>query len=298
MSLRAKSYFQGLTTAVKQDWIDTFDSVPMLKSEDADGATAVGAYIDTSGAWSNAGAKLFSFRNNGTEKAYLTAAGALVLGNKLAQFEQSLPALIVNSSGYLGWTANADATAGIETYLTRYGAGKVVLTGTTPMVAFGGVTSSYPALKRSSAALHVRLADDSAYASLQAASVTVNGQLYANPGYIQQVVSQVGFFCDTNGTFQFYQAELRAGPGGSFGWGTLAIAANDYTTHFARAADGIIFFGATLGNPGCFEMGEITAPAAPAANGVRIYAVDNGGGKTQLMALFSSGAAQQIAIQP
>lgn len=46
------------------------------------------------------------------------------------------------------------------------------------------------------------------------------------------------------------------------------------------------------------EATERTAPSAPAANGVRIYAQDNGGGKTQLMALFSSGAAQQIAIQP
>lgn len=41
-----------------------------------------------------------------------------------------------------------------------------------------------------------------------------------------------------------------------------------------------------------------SAPAAPAGNGVRIYAIDNGAGKTQLMALFSSGAAQQLAIQP
>ena len=46
------------------------------------------------------------------------------------------------------------------------------------------------------------------------------------------------------------------------------------------------------------ELIEITAPAAPAANGVRIYAEDNGAGKTRLMALFSSGAAVQIAIQP
>lgn len=45
-------------------------------------------------------------------------------------------------------------------------------------------------------------------------------------------------------------------------------------------------------------MSERTAPAAPAANEVIIYAQDNGAGKTQLMALFSSGAAQQIAIQP
>ena len=46
------------------------------------------------------------------------------------------------------------------------------------------------------------------------------------------------------------------------------------------------------------EMAEMTAPAAPAANFVRIYAEDNGSGKTRLMALFATGAAQQIAIEP
>lgn len=43
---------------------------------------------------------------------------------------------------------------------------------------------------------------------------------------------------------------------------------------------------------------EQTAPAAPAANGYRIFAQDNGAGKTQLMVIFASGAAQQIAIEP
>ena len=46
------------------------------------------------------------------------------------------------------------------------------------------------------------------------------------------------------------------------------------------------------------QLSEMTAPAAPAANGVRIYAEDNGSGKTRLMALFATGAAQQIAIEP
>lgn len=46
------------------------------------------------------------------------------------------------------------------------------------------------------------------------------------------------------------------------------------------------------------EASEITAPSAPAANKVRIYAEDNGSGKTKLMALFPTGAAQQIAIEP
>jgi hypothetical protein len=41
-----------------------------------------------------------------------------------------------------------------------------------------------------------------------------------------------------------------------------------------------------------------TAPTAPATNSVRIYAEDNGAGKTRLMARFATGAAQQIAIEP
>jgi hypothetical protein len=51
-------------------------------------------------------------------------------------------------------------------------------------------------------------------------------------------------------------------------------------------------------NGGPLEMVERTAPSAPAANGVRIYAEDDGSGKTRLMALFATGAAQQIAIEP
>lgn len=52
------------------------------------------------------------------------------------------------------------------------------------------------------------------------------------------------------------------------------------------------------GSGGYLEMLEVTAPAAPGANRVRIYTQDNGAGKTQLMAIFPSGAAQQIAIEP
>lgn len=46
------------------------------------------------------------------------------------------------------------------------------------------------------------------------------------------------------------------------------------------------------------QLSEMTAPAAPATNNVRIYAEDDGAGKTRLMALFPTGAAQQIAIEP
>lgn len=51
---------------------------------------------------------------------------------------------------------------------------------------------------------------------------------------------------------------------------------------------------------GYIQASEVTAPASPGAgsNNVRIYAEDSGGGKTRLMAIFPTGAAQQIAIEP
>lgn len=67
-------------------------------------------------------------------------------------------------------------------------------------------------------------------------------------------------------------------------------------------ADGSVTFEIDIklngSTPGSIVMAERTAPSAPAANGCTIYAVDNGAGKTQLMAIFNSGAAQQLAIQP
>ena len=61
---------------------------------------------------------------------------------------------------------------------------------------------------------------------------------------------------------------------------------------------GVLNLSDGAGGGATFELEEQTAPSAPSANAVRIYAVDNGSGKTQLMALFASGAAQQIAIEP
>lgn len=67
---------------------------------------------------------------------------------------------------------------------------------------------------------------------------------------------------------------------------------------FARIAAGIIKVSNGSTGGGALEFLEQTAPSAATANSVRIYAQDNGAGKTQLMALFATGAAQQIAIEP
>jgi hypothetical protein len=69
-------------------------------------------------------------------------------------------------------------------------------------------------------------------------------------------------------------------------------------TTLARIAAGIV--GVRDGTTGgaALSLVEQTAPAAPATNGVYIYAEDNGSGKTRLMARFATGAAVQIAIEP
>lgn len=49
---------------------------------------------------------------------------------------------------------------------------------------------------------------------------------------------------------------------------------------------------------GAQEMIEITAPAAGATNSARLFARDNGSGKTQLAVRFATGAIQVLATEP
>lgn len=82
------------------------------------------------------------------------------------------------------------------------------------------------------------------------------------------------------------------------GWNSGGPSSGADSGFFRVAAAVIGVRGANSTTGGSLEYIEQTAPSAPAADRVRVYAQDNGAGKTQLMALFSSGAAQQIAIQP
>jgi hypothetical protein len=65
-----------------------------------------------------------------------------------------------------------------------------------------------------------------------------------------------------------------------------------------ETGSGLLMFATNPVLAGYLAGVEQAAPAAPAANGYRIFAQDNGAGKTQLMVIFASGAAQQIAIEP
>jgi hypothetical protein len=80
------------------------------------------------------------------------------------------------------------------------------------------------------------------------------------------------------------------------GFGSTGIVTPD--ARFHRTGAGIVRYSADGTAGATLEFAEQTAPAAPSTNFVRIYAEDNGSGKTRLMALFATGAAQQIAIEP
>ncbi|MBK8810712.1 MAG: hypothetical protein IPN69_08265 [Acidobacteria bacterium] len=69
-------------------------------------------------------------------------------------------------------------------------------------------------------------------------------------------------------------------------------------TGLFRAAAAIVKITDASSGGGALQLQEMSAPSAPAANNVIVFAEDNGSGKTRLMARFSSGAAQQIAIEP
>lgn len=102
--------------------------------------------------------------------------------------------------------------------------------------------------------------------------------------------STVGWTTASNG--------LAFGSGATLQW-TSGNPTGTVDTILERNGAGILALrGTSTSVGGALNLLEQTAPSAPSANQVVIYAQDNGAGKTQLMALFGSGAAQQIAIEP
>ena len=70
-------------------------------------------------------------------------------------------------------------------------------------------------------------------------------------------------------------------------------------TGIARAEAGVLDLNnGTAGSGGTLRFNERTAPSAPAADKVVLYAKDNGAGKTTLCARFATGAEQCFATEP
>jgi hypothetical protein len=230
---------------------------------------------DMTDTW-NAGATTFTaIKMDVTDTA--SAAGSLLLDLQVggtSRFSVSKTGVII--TGSLGVSAS--------TFLT-----------------FGGTTAAFPALKRSGTTLAVRLADDTADAPLTASALVstaspVNTTSIAALGY-SLTGSDASSLFDVSGTWNTT--------------GTPTLLKANVTDTASNAASLLLDLqvggtsrvavtkGGHIVQAGSYhEMAEMTAPAAPATNGVRIYAEDNGSGKTRLMARFATGSAVQIAIEP
>ena len=103
-------------------------------------------------------------------------------------------------------------------------------------------------------------------------------------------------------------------PGGSTGTGTIdcnaanlqltnnsgviGIGSSTFDVGITRTAAAILrICGTAAANAAALNLIEMTGPAAPAANGVYIYAADDGGGNTNLEMRFASGAVDIISSQ-
>lgn len=340
MTLRLKSYFQAEANATGTDWDDLFDSVPLLKSETADGASAVAGYIDTTTLWANPGAKLWSFRNNGVEKASVDLGGKFTgssfVGNGSAVtalngsavasglvpvtyggtgIDAHLAAngklLIGNGTGY----TLATLTAGANVTVTN-GAGTITIAstgGSTPagstgdyqynnagslaaatwkelgssVVGLGGATSSFPALKRSTTFVQVRLADDSAYAPLAASQLLLQADVFltrtgggllrlgdvdaASP--VNQGVgvqgSRAGVDTNTNGADLTFTAGIGTGnAGGAHMYFVLPVpdAASGTTAHTTKTALDLTYASAAISVGISSNLGTLTAASITSLN--------------------------------
>lgn len=157
-------------------------------------------------------------------------------------------------------------------------------------VLSGNVTSTgNPSLSLGSGAL---TAGATGVTTLTATKATAGDSgIFTNGGASNKYV----YIYTDNASSGFFSAANGAGGANGYYWDN-----NTDTHHWQINGLGsrMNLSSAGLAITGAYEGAEQTAPSAPAANRYRIFAQDNGAGKTQLMVIFASGAAQQLAIEP
>ena len=119
-----------------------------------------------------------------------------------------------------------------------------------------------------------------------------NTGLYATSAFVAGISLNGGSYLEVR------SGAIATVSGNPIGWNnTASDAAASLDTGLSRTAAGVVRVNAGVAtNGGALELLEQTAPAG-LSNTARLFTQDNGAGKTQLMVIFGSGAAQQIAIE-
>jgi hypothetical protein len=107
----------------------------------------------------------------------------------------------------------------------------------------------------------------------------------------------ISLICNTQYVAAFFSTGIQLDSSLQYFWTNGTSYAGTRDTGLSRSAASIVRVtnGSTGG--GSLEFLEQTAPSAGGGTSCRLYAEDSGG-KTRLMAIFGTGAAQQIAIEP
>lgn len=272
------------------------------------------------------GANATVLTSNGTTATWAAAAGGgLTIGTTTITSGTSTRLLfdaagVVSETNGATWNAtNKALTVGGATVTTSNPVLNLSQTWNAGAVTFTGIKLDVTntASAAASLLLDLQVGGSPKFNIKKDGSVTAEGQfLAANgsnsaPSWSFSASPDVGFYnAGGAGTIYFsknnnywlsigdYLDGIRLGSASPVSWGSNAGADSSRDTQLVRVSASII--GVRNGTTGgaAISMVEQTAPSAPATNGVYIYAEDNGSGKTRLMALFASGAAQQVAIEP
>jgi len=217
------------------------------KATTAATSTTTGALI-SGGGLGVAGAGWFGSTLNAPSLS-LNAGGAALLTSDAAEIlaqrngvnaqEQRWYNTFTDASNYergsLGWKVNANWLTLRSTNAGTGAARGIVVDSATSILAFNGITSSFPALKRNAATFDARLADDSAYASMRAAffdAATAASGFKLNGTITIKNDGTYTYLADPSGTFKFF-------------FGNATDATNYYrqTLHLVQSIDGLTTFG-------------------------------------------------------
>ena len=274
--------------------------------------TASDPIIDMAQTWNNAAVAFTAIKANVTDTA--SAAGSLLMDLQVGGVSRAgvtkagaVFASAANSSTPV-FALAADLTSGFG---FRSSIPNITTSGSTQIEFVGGETriggsSAFTWASNTTsnpgAVSDLRLARDAANTLGQRNGVNAQAFNLYNT-YTDASNYERGVVHFTGNTFWFRTQAAGTGASRDIGLstaGSIYIDANNGT--YFRSSGGTLYGQITndgLSMTGRFlQMTEQTAPAAPAANGVRIYAEDDGAGKTRLMARFATGAAQVIALEP
>jgi hypothetical protein len=261
------------------------------------GTTFTGIKLNVTDTASSAGSLLMDLQVGGVSQFAVSKAGTLNLrGGEI--YRQTASNYIETS---LGWAISAGGNAGCSMQSGGFVAGPIA------SYAFGnsnGVGTRDLFLSRDAANTLAQRNGVNAQA-FNLYNTYTDASNYER-GFMKWVGNTLRIGTDALGTGSARSVEFQPGGTTQFAVGIFGpfLPATGLLQWSGRSgltspADGVISMRNAADNGGsALQFREQTAPAAPATDNLRIYAEDDGAGKTRLMARFATGAAVQIAIEP